>query len=388
MKTTSVIYLDNAATTRIRPNVLDAINNAEQEFYYNSAAVYNGSLVARHAIEQATMVIKSRLAKSGLGQLIFTSGATEGNNMVILGKITSVRNHLVVLAGEHSSVYAPSVYLKNADFDVDYVPLKSNGEADINALARLIRPTTALVVFGLVNSDIGIIQNASEIVRTIRQINPITHIHCDAVQGFCTFDFDVQDLGIDSVVVSAHKIYGPKGIGALWLRQGTTIKPIMYGGSQQDFRPGTENNPSIIGFASAVASFNTQDSFNHITTLRNHLVNNLPNGCTLNSFLNSIPQPQLGNFPQTAQSPYITNIVLPNGILGNTVMNALSQRNIFVGIGSACASKSAKNRTLLAMGISEAKSKSVLRISLGQYNTLDEINIFLVELQSILNDLR
>ena len=387
------IYLDNAATTKVRTSVLDIMNSSEQELFYNSAAGYAGSLNVKKAIDNASEIIKTRLTKSGKGQLVLTSGATEANNIVILGKITSKRNHLVVFAGEHSSVYAPSVYLKNSGFDVDYVPLTNSGVVNIQALEKLIRPETALVVFGLVNSDIGVIQDAQEVVRVIRKQNPKTHIHCDAVQGFCMFDFDVERIGLDSVAVSAHKVYGPKGVGALWLRQGATLHPIMYGGSQQDYRPGTENNAAVIGFCEAVRAFDTPDSFQYITKLREHLVKNLPTGCKVNSFPQSISHYNIGQLfesrtsPINQQSPYITNISLPRGILGGTVMNALSQRGIFVGIGSACASKSAKNRTLLAMGMSETKTKEVLRISLGQYNTIEEISIFLKELQKIIVEL-
>ena len=387
MRSMRTIYLDNAATTKVRQSVLDVMNEVENALYFNSAAVYTGSLNVKKAIENSKDIIKNRLTKSGRGEVIFTSGATEGNNIVILGKILNKRNHLVVFAGEHSSVYAPSVYLKNAGFEVDYVTLKNSGEVNLESLEKLIRPNTALVVFGLVNSDIGIIQNAQEIIRIIRQKNSKTHIHCDAVQGFCMFDFDVENMGLDSAVVSAHKVYGPKGIGALWLRSGAKLQPIMFGGSQQDYRPGTESNATIIGFGNAIESFDTEKSFTYITTLRDHLVSNLPYGCSLNSMKESITSQNLSHSTTACQSPYITNILLPSGILGGTVMNALSARGIYVGIGSACASKTAKNRTLLAMGLSEQKTQQVLRVSLGQYNTIEEIDIFLFELRNILNEL-
>ncbi|MCL2569725.1 MAG: cysteine desulfurase [Firmicutes bacterium] len=362
------IYFDNAATTRIRPEVLSAMNDAEGGLFYNSSAMYAGSVKSRKAIEQAGDIVLSRLTKRKTGNVIFTSGATEGNNIVIFGKMTNPRQHMVVLAGEHSSTYAPSVYLKNNGYEVDYIPLKKNGVADLDTLTRLIRPNTALIVFGYVNSDTGVIQPTADIVKIVKSINPKAHVHCDVVQGFCKFDFDVMDLGLDSVVVSAHKIYGPKGVGALWLKKGTTLKPIMYGGSQQEYRPGTENNSDIIGLAQAIKHFDTQSSYMHVKKLQDRLLSGLPRGCSING---------------DASNPYITNIMLPN-VFGHTVMNALSSRGIYVGLGSACSSKAAKNRTLIAMGIPENKTKNVIRVSFGIYNTLDEVDIFLDELENIL----
>ena len=357
----NIIYLDNAATTRAADEVQHEMTWANNELFYNSAALYGASLNVKKAIEQANKTIKAKVDKSGGGELVFTSGATESNNMVIFGKITHTRQHMLVLSGEHSSVYAPSVYLKNQGYDVDYVPLLNDGRIDMEALKSLVRPNTALFVFGMVNSDTGTMQNASDIVKTIRVKNPKVHIHCDAVQAFCKFGFDAGALGFDSVSLSAHKINGPKGIGALWIKKGVTIKPIMYGGSQQDYRPGTENNTAIIGFAKAVEVFNTEENFEKINALHARLIYNLPDGCRING--NNI-------------NPYITNIQLPN-ILGSTIMNALSSRGICIGLGSACSANSAKNRTLLAMNIPEQKTKQVIRVSLGVYNTQSDIDTFL-----------
>jgi len=366
------IYFDNAATTKICATAQKEIERAERELYFNSAAPYGSSLEVKREIERAKEVIKKRLCGSGDGELVFTSGATEGNNMVVFGKITNARHRLLVSSGEHSSVYSPSVYLKQNSFEVDYVPLLSDGRIDTDALKRRILPNTALFAFGMVNSDTGTLQNAEEVVRIVRATNPRTHIHCDAVQAFCKFNFDVASSGLDSCVVSAHKIYGPKGIGALWLRKGVTLKPIMLGGAQQEHRPGTENNSAILGFAAAVANFDTKKYYNHISKLHARLIQGLPAGCGING---------------ENLNPYITNIQLPKGVLGQTVLNALSAKGICVGLGSACAKASSKNRTLLAMGIPEARTKQVLRVSFGIYNTIEEVEVFLDELEKILASL-
>jgi cysteine desulfurase len=366
------IYFDNAATTRICAAAQKEIERAERELYFNSAALYGSSLNVKREIERAKDIIRKRITRSGEGELVFTSGATEGNNMAVFGKITNPRQHFAASAGEHSSVYSPSVYLKQNNFEVDYVPLLSDGQIDTDSVKRRILPNTALFAFGMVNSDTGTLQNAAEIVRAVKAVNPRTHVHCDAVQAFCKFDFDAASLGLDSCVVSAHKIYGPKGIGALWLRKGVTLKPLMLGGAQQEYRPGTENNPAILGFAAAVQNFDTAKYFGHVKQLHTRLIRGLPASCTIN-----------GN----NQNPYITNIQLPTGILGQTVLNALSAKGICVGLGSACASTASKNRTLLAMGIPETRTKEVLRVSFGIYNTIEEVDVFLDELKKVLESL-
>jgi cysteine desulfurase len=265
-------------------------------------------------------------------------------------------------------VHSPAVYLEQSGFAVAYAPLKPNGEIDIAAAADLITPDTALFVFGLVNSDTGTLQNAGEIIRQVKAKNSKTHIHCDAVQGFCKYEFNAEKLGVDSVTVSAHKINGPKGIGALWLKNGASVAPLIYGGNH-GLRAGTEATALIAGFAKAVEIFDTQANFNKIMPLHERLCGNLPDGCTVNGVNNN---------------PYITNIQLPN-VMGETVLNALNAKKIFVGLGSACAVNSKINRTLQAMGKNQKQQKQVLRISFGVSNTAAEVDIFLKALTEILN---
>ena len=362
----SNIYLDNAATTRVNAQVLKAMAETEERYFYNSSALYTGANEVAKKISAAKQLIKKRLGGES-GELHFMSGATEANNTVIFGKIKSPRHRLVIARGEHSSVHSPAVYLEQTGFPVAYAPLRPTGEIDIDAAADLITPDTALFVFGLVNSDTGTMQSASEIVKRIRAKNSKTHIHCDAVQGFCKYDFNVEELGLDSVTISAHKIYGPKGIGALWIKHGVTLPPLIYGGDH-GLRAGTESPTLILGFARAVETFDTAANFAHAVMLHERLLNGLPQGVTVNGINNN---------------PYITNLSLPD-IYGETVLNALNKKNIFVGLGSACASGSSGNRTLQAMGRTLKQQKQVLRISFGVYNTADEVDTFLAELKQIL----
>jgi cysteine desulfurase len=363
----NAIYFDNAATTKAAHPVLAVMNEIETEFFYNSSALYRGATEIADKIADAKRAIKRKLGGNN-GELHLMSGATEANNTVILGKIKKPSQQLVIASGEHSSVHSPAAYLEQTGFTVDYAPLRSTGEINIDAAAELITDRTALFVFGLVNSDVGTLQNIAEIVKRVRAKNPKTHIHCDAVQAFCKYEFNVEQLGIDSGTISAHKINGPKGIGALWVRKGVSIAPLLHGGDH-GLRAGTEANSLILGFAKAVEIFDTKENFNKIAKLHERLLNDLPDGCAVNGINNN---------------PYITNIQLPNGIMGETVLNALNAKNIYVGLGSACAVNSAVNRTLRAMGKTQKQQKQVLRISFGVNNTIDEVDTFLRELDKII----
>jgi cysteine desulfurase len=366
------IYLDNAATTRQDPRVTAEINLYAEKQFFNASALYPPSIEMKNNIASAREAIMKKLnARSG--ELIFTSGATESNNMVIFGKSTK-RTKVYVLSGEHSSVYAPAKYLKDNGYEVETIALKPDGRADISFLDRLGRvgevhgSSVTLVLVGFVNSDTGTIQDMLSIVKAIRAKMPNTHIHCDATQAFCKIPVDVSVLDVDSLSISAHKIHGPKGIGALYLKKGVTLNPIMLGGGQQQLRPGTENTPAIMGFKKAVEVFDTERNFAAVSNLHTYLLRNLPNGVTVNGINNN---------------PYITNLQLPK-TLGNTAMNALAQNGILVGLGSACMG-SDKSRTLSAMGISDTRARQVLRVSLCASNTVQEIDAFVKHLAVILN---
>jgi len=363
------IYLDNAATTKQHPLVTAEINRVSQELFYNAAALYTPSLSVKQHIEQARKIILNKLSMTGEGELVFTSGATESNNMVILGK-ASKHGKILLLEGEHSSAHTPAKFLGDNGYDVEMIPLDKLGRADLSKLKTAPNiGSSVTLVFGLVNSDTGTIQDAKSIVQAVRAMSPNAHIHCDATQAFCKIPFDVESLGFDSVAISAHKIGGPKGIGALWIKKGVNIKQLMFGGGQQALRPGTENNPGVAGFAKAVEVFDTNTNWKNVSQLHTHLVTNLPKDCTINGINNN---------------PYITNIGLPNNIMGQTAMNALATDGILVGLGSACASNASKNRTLVAMGIQDQKTKQVLRISFSPDNTIADVDIFIKKLKETL----
>ncbi|MBO4823145.1 MAG: aminotransferase class V-fold PLP-dependent enzyme [Clostridia bacterium] len=352
-----MIYLDNAATTQINPVAWQAMQAMEQTNFFNANTLYLGGIRAAQAIDQARTSLMRKLHATG-GQLIFTNTATQANHLIMDHCIRRPNHHLVITAGDHNSVYLYAKARADQGYTVATAPLKRDGTIDISALEQLITAQTALFVFSLVNSDIGTYQDAAAVVAAVRARNPHTHIHADAAQAFCKFDFDVTQLGLDSVTICGHKIHGPKGVAALWVRSGINIEPPH----------GTLNNAAIVGLATAAENF----ACPQVTELHNYLVQHLPAGCHVNGINNN---------------PYITNLSLPD-VFGETVLNALSAQEIYVGLGSACAAHAKGNRTLDAMKLTPKAQKQVLRISLSMNNTLADIKTFLTALTTVLSAIR
>jgi cysteine desulfurase len=365
-----IIYLDNAATTKVAPEVLEIMRKTEDDLFYNSSAAYSSGVRVKKEIENAARIIKQKLGGEN-GDLYFMSGATEANNTVVFGKIRNKKDRTVIAAGGHSSTDKPAVYLQQQGFNVAFAPLLPTGEIDIDKISDLINEDTKLFVFELVNSNVGTKQDAEKLIRAVRTKNKNVHIHCDAVQGFCKFDFNAAKLGADSITVSSHKIHGPKGVGALWVKKGAVIKPLIIGGDH-GLRAGTQNNAGIIGFGKAVEIFNTKENYGKVSGLHRFLIKNLQPEIKINGLNNN---------------PYITNLLLPN-VFGETVLNALSAKDIFVGTGSACAVNAAGDRTLAAMGLPSKQQKQVIRVSLCKDNTEEEIDVFIKELKGTVNELK
>jgi len=352
-----MIYLDNAATTKIHPTVWQAMQTTEANNFFNANTLYKGGVQSAQLVDQARTTLMQKLHATN-GQLIFTTTATQANHLIMDYCIRRPQQHLVITAGDHNSIYLYAKDFSNRGYTVATAPLQRNGLIDLDALAQLITAQTSLFMFSLVNSDIGTLQDAAALVATVRARNPKTHIHADASQAFAKFDFDVAQLDLDSVTICGHKIHGPKGVGALWVRNGINIEQPH----------GTLNHAAIVGLATAAQNFACPD----VTTLHEYLINHLPDGCQVNGINNN---------------PYITNLLLPN-VFGETVMNALSTQDIYVGLGSACASHAKGNRTLDAMKLTPQQQKQVLRVSLGMDNTLDDIKTFLTALQTTLQAIR
>jgi len=363
-------YLDNSATTPLCPEAAGAIQEAIARFWGNPSSLHGLGLEAERLLARCRADVAASL-RCGPAEITFTSGGTESNNLALFGAAAAMRRRgrrVVTSAVEHSSVAESAAELQSRGFDVAYLGVDSQGRVSEQELQRLITGDTILVSLMAVNNEVGAVQPVDAIRRALRLVNSPALIHCDAVQAYGKLPVNPQRLGVDLLTVSSHKIHGPKGAGALYVRRGVRINPILYGGSQEHkLRPGTEAVPAIAGFAAAARAIpDPQQTLPHVIGLRDRLVRGLTSmeGVKLNSPPDALP--------------YLTNISLP-GLQSETMLNFLSERGVYVSSGSACA-KGRKSRVLRAMGLSDPDVSGALRISLSRYTTAEEIDAFLAAL--------
>ncbi|MCL1951348.1 MAG: cysteine desulfurase [Oscillospiraceae bacterium] len=363
-------YLDNSATTPLCAEAAEAMQDAVGRFWGNPSSLHRPGLEAERLLARCRADVAASL-HCGPGEVTFTSGGTESNNLALFGAAAALRRRgrrIVTSAVEHSSIAESAAELQSRGYDVAYLGVDGQGRVSEQELLRLVTGDTILVSLMAVNNEVGTLQPIDAVRRALRRANAPALVHCDAVQAYGKLPVNPQRLGVDLLTVSSHKIHGPKGAGALYVRKGVRISPILFGGSQeQKLRPGTEAMPAIAGFAAAARAIpDLQQSLQYATTLRDRLVLALSTmeGVKLNSPPDALP--------------YLTNISLP-GLQSETMLNFLSERGVYVSPGSACA-KGKKSRVLRAMGLPEADIAGALRISLSRYTTWEEIDAFLFAL--------
>lgn len=358
-----MIYLDNAATTKMNSNCLDILKKYGEDNYFNASAMYKQGNTLHKEIEDAKRAILKLLGTID-GKLYFTSGATEANNLAIFGSASFRQKKYLFSIGEHPSVYNTAVALKNAGYKVDFIPLNDKGEVDTIALKSMLDQDVCFVSTMYVNNETGAINDIKEIRRVIDSVNPNIKLHVDCVQGFCKIPFNVKNLKVDLCTISSHKIYGPKGIGALYVSKDTHIKGITYGGSQEEgIRPGTYNTPAIIGFRTAAEEMyaSAMAQYNYVKDLKTRFISNL---ACINDKIKI----------NGDGSPYILSISI-KGLRGETLLHMLEQEDIIIGTGSACSSSKVENRVLTAMGRTKDEVLGSIRISFSKHNTIEEIDI-------------
>ena len=305
-------------------------------------------------------------------EIIFTSGGTESNNLAIRGIIESYKQrgkHLITSAVEHSSVNNLFEALKNEGWEVDKIGVDRCGSINLKELEAKIREDTVLVSLMHVNNELGTIQPLNEAAKIIKKKNPLTFLHVDGVQALGKIDINLNKLPAELYSISGHKIHGPKGIGALYLKKATELKPLIYGGGQEkNLRSGTENTPGIAGLAEAVKKLpnltknNPKDK--KMEGVKNYLLKSLQ----------EIDEVVI-NSPKNG-APHIVNFSIP-GIKGETMLHALEDKGIYLSTGSACSSKAKGSRIINACGLSEKRSESALRASLNREITKDDIDYFI-----------
>jgi cysteine desulfurase len=311
-------------------------------------------------------------------EICFTSGGTEANNLAILGGAEALRRRgktLVAMSYEHASVLEPLRYLEKQGWTLRLADPAPDGTVDAEKLLGLVDDDTVLVSCMLVNSEVGTVAPIQELARDLRRKNKRALLHCDGVQAFGKLPFSASKLGVDLLSVSAHKIHGPKGCGALYVRKGAKLLPRIYGGGQEKaMRPGTENVPAIcaFGLASENAAANLAANLAHVQSVYEYFVNSASKtpGVRINS-------------PREA-TPYLCNISVP-GYRSEILLHYLGERGIYVSSGSAC-SKGAKSHVLAAMGLPANLSDSALRVSFSRYTTTEDIDAFFAGLTSAMEN--
>ncbi|MEE0060842.1 MAG: cysteine desulfurase family protein [Acutalibacteraceae bacterium] len=369
------LYLDNSATTRVSPTVADQICNMMTENYGNPSSLHSKGLQAQHSVEEARNIISNALGVSA-NEIYFTSGGTEANNLAIIGTALCKRktgNKIVTSAIEHSSIMDSCKYLESLGFEVVYLPAQENGAVSVESLENAIDENTILISLMYVNNETGAIQPVEKIPRIIKRKNSPAVFHIDAVQAFGKLPMKNTKLKADMISVTAHKIYGPKGVGALYIKKGVRVTPRQFGGEQQSkIRPGTESAPLIVGFGQAVneIDYTKNDRVKEVNAYLKEKLGEL-DGVVINS-------------PENALE-YIVNFSVV-GIRSETMLHFLAEKNIYVSSGSAC-SKGKPSYVLTAMGLDKKLADSAIRVSFSHDNTKEDIDRLVETINDGINSL-
>jgi cysteine desulfurase len=367
VKMMRTVYLDHAATTPIAPEVRETVAHAMAECWGNPSSLHLFGRKARDLLDEARVTVAHALGCLD-AEVFFTSSGTEANNMAIFGAARVApphKRHLITTAIEHHAVLHACQRLQQDGWEVTYLPVDSKGMVDPDDVRRALRAETWLVSVMHANNEIGTLQPVGEIAAICREQG--VWLHCDAVQTFGLLDMDVQRLGVDMLSVSAHKLYGPKGVGALYIRGGVKIAPLLVGGAQErELRAGTENVPAIAGFAKAVelsrARYST--AWQKIWQLRERLRARLQE---------LVPDIQVNGHPQQCH-PGILSVTFAR-VSAESLLIALDRYGVAASAGAACSAGSIEpSHVLLALGMSETQAMSTIRLSLGRGNTPEEID--------------
>lgn len=376
------IYFDNSATTRVLDKAAKAALEAMTANYANPSSLHTAGIEAQHIIKNARKEIASSI-RAEEREIYFTSCATESNNIAIFGAVNALKrrgNRVITTAVEHPSVYECFKKLEEMGFEVIYLH-PENGKITEQSIKDAVTKDTILVSMMAVNNETGDILPIKRVKKIIENAKSPALFHCDGVQAWGKQDIDVKKLGIDLLSVSAHKLYGPKGVGALYVRRGVNLKPLMHGGGQENgLRSGTENTAGIAAMATAAQYVfgNFKEIQNDMHTLKEKFFNE----CEKYPFI-KINSPLDG-------ADNIINISLP-GCRSETVLHCLEQEGIYVSSGSACSSHGGEGkraRVLSEYGFGTDISDSAIRISFGIYNSEEEIEAFFPVLKKIYERLK
>lgn len=375
------IYMDNAATTKPRKEVIDKMLPFITENYGNPSSIYKIARENKNAVDEARDNI-AKAINANTNEIYFTAGGSESDNWCLKGIADSYSGkgkHIITTAIEHHAILHACEYLESKGFEVTYLPVDEYGIISMEDLKNAIREDTILISVMFANNEIGSIQPIAEIGKLAHEKGIV--FHTDAVQALGHVPIDVEEMNIDLLSASGHKLYGPKGIGMLYIRKGIKIKPLIHGGAQErNRRAGTENVPGIVGFGEAcrLANEELDKESKRLIALRDKLINGI---------LTAIPHSRPNGHP-TKRLPGNVNISF-EFIEGESMLLLLDMKGVCASSGSACTSGSLDpSHVLLAIGLPHEKAHGSLRLTLGHFNTEEEVDFIIKELPPIVARLR
>ncbi len=375
------VYLDNNATTPLAPEVFEAMKPYLLEDFGNASSIHWYGQRAKNAVEKARQQV-AKLLNARPSEVIFTSGGTESDNAAIFGIVQAARvaaPHIITTGIEHHAVLNTAQALEKRGVSVTYVGVGASGVVDPEDVKRAIRPETVLISAMHANNEIGTIQPLEEIGAIAREHD--VYFHTDAVQSVGKIPLDVEKLGVDVLSLSAHKFNGPKGVGATYIRKGTILKPLLFGGHhERDRRPGTENVPGIVGLgmAAELALAHLEEAAQRVAGLRDRLERGI---------LERVPQVSVNGDPGQ-RLPTTSNLCF-DYVEGEGFVIAMDLRGIACSTGAACSSGSVEpSHVLSAIGLTPEQARSSIRLSLGRYNTAEDIDAALETLPAVVERLR
>ena len=375
------IYMDHAATTCLRPEVLDAMLPYFQEKFGNASSLHTFGRDARGAVDKARDQAAQAIHATP-EEIYFTSGGTESDNMAVKGVAEALKkkgNHIITTQIEHPAVLSTCQYLEKNGFKVTYLPVDETGLITAQQVADAITDKTILITVMFANNEIGAIEPIAEIGKIARERGVI--FHTDAVQATGSVPIDVKAMNIDLMSSSSHKLYGPKGVGMLYVRRGVKLISRMHGGShERKLRAGTENVPGIVGFGQAleIATQEMEENTRHILELRERMITRIEK---------EIPNVKL-NGHRTQRLPGNINFSF-DFIEGESLILMLDMRGIAASTGSACAAGSLEpSHVLRAIGLPHESAHGSLRLTLGRCNTMEDVDYAVEQIQSVVERLR
>lgn len=375
-----MIYMDNNATTPIDPKVCEKMSQFLKEYFGNPSSLYPIGRKVKEIITEAREIIAKALGAKRT-EIIFTGSGTEADNFSIRGVLDAYpeKNEFITSAIEHPAVIETAIYLEKKGMKVIYVPVDQYGIIDLDFLKDSITPQTALISIMHANNELGTIQPVETVVKIAKEKEVL--VHTDAVQSFGKINVNVDKLGVDLLSISAHKLYGPKGIGALYIRKGTNILPLIYGGHQErQIRAGTENTAGIVGFGEAVRILleRGERDKKRIEKLADRLKKGIEE---------KIPKLKFNGHEKNRIKGTLNISFL--SLEAEAILLALATKEIYVSTGSACSEDSEEtSHVLSAIGLKPDVARSSIRMSLGRFNLEEDIDTVLCELPEMVEKLR